>query len=114
MATGFEHSLLRFARVAAGSVVLLVFGLVAYGVGGYVFLVETIELAYPFLDVERDPVLNLLLTLVGMGLFVTSLPLLLLATIFSQDGIDNHQVILTTVLGTVGLALVRVSVLNIL
>lgn len=113
MATGLEHSLLLFARVATGSVFLLVFGLVAYVVGGYVLLVETIELSYPFLDAKRDPVLNLLLALIGVGMFITSLPILLLATIFSQDGIDNRQVILTTVLGTVGLALVRNSVGNI-
>lgn len=93
---------------------LLVSGLIAYAVGGTVFLVGMIEFPYPFLAVDRVPVLNLLLTLTGIVMVVMSLPLLLLAIFFSQDGIDNVQVILTTVLGAIGLALVRISVLKIL
>lgn len=110
MAAGAEHGVFLFARVAAGSVFVSVFGLVAYSVGGYLFLVESIELAYPFLDLDRDPILNLLITLVGIGLFITSLPFLLLATLFNRDGIDALQVAMTTALGALGLALAQLSV----
>lgn len=114
MATGVEHGLLIFTRIAAGSVFLLFFGLLTYGVGGYLFLVEAIELSYPFLDIDRDPILNFFIAVIGLGMFVASLPVLLLATIFSQDGIDTIQVVLTTFLGAVGLALVRLSVFKII
>jgi membrane protein implicated in regulation of membrane protease activity len=43
MATGLEHGVLLFARIAAGSVFFLVIGLLAYGVGGYLFLVEAVD-----------------------------------------------------------------------
>lgn len=109
MAAGIEHGLLVFARVAAGSVFLLVIGLFAYVVGGYVFVVEMIDITYPFLDLDRDPVLNVLLALTGVGMFVASLPILVLTTFFSRDDIDTVQVLLTTILGAVGLALVRTS-----
>lgn len=85
---------------------MTVFALVAYGVGGYLFLVEAVELTYPFLDMERDPVLNFLIALIGVGMFVTSLPLLMLAPLFNQNGVDVAQ----TLLGALGLALVQVSV----
>lgn len=114
MATGIEQGLLLFARIAAGGVLLVFFGFITYGVGGYLFLVEAAELSYPFLDVDQDPVLNFLLAIIGVGMFVTSLPLLLLSTVFSQDKTDIIQVLLTTILGAVGLALVRLSVLDIL
>lgn len=113
MATGLEQGLLVVSRFAAGSVFVSVFGLMAYGAGGYLFLVESIELAYPFLDLDRDPVLNVFITLAGIGLFITSLPLLVLATLFNQNGIDATQVLLTTTIGAVGLALVELSVGNI-
>lgn len=110
---GVEHGLILLARVAAGGVLLSFIGLMAYGVGGYLFLVDSIELAYPFLDTDRDPVLNFLLSLVGAGMFATSLPILLLEVHFNRDALDYSQVLFTIVLGSVGLALVRLSVFKI-
>lgn len=110
MAAGAEYGVFLFGRLAAGSVFVSVFGLVAYSVGGYLFFVESIELAYPFLDLDRDPILNLFITLVGIGLFITSVPFLLLATLFSREGIDVLQVVMTTALGALGLALAQLSI----
>lgn len=67
------------------------------------------ELAYPFLDTDRDPVLNFFPSLVGAGMFATSLPILLLDVHFHRDDEDFFQVLLIVVLGSVGIALVRLS-----
>lgn len=111
---GVEHGLILLARVAAGGALLSLIGLMAYGVGGYLILLDSLELAYPFLDTDRDPVLNFLLSLVGAGMFATSLPILLLEVNFNEDDVDYFQVLLTIILGSVGLALVRLSVFKVL
>lgn len=114
MPTGVEHGLVLLTRVATGSVLFSIIGLAAYVVGGYIFAVDTVELAYPFLDTKLDPVLNFLLSLVGVGFFVVSLPLLLLEVHFGQNEMDYSQVVLIIVMGSIGLALVRLPVVNIL
>jgi hypothetical protein len=114
MATGVEHLLLLVARVAVGSIFVYVLGLITYVVGGYVVFIEMIELSYPFLDIDRDPRLNFLVAIAGIGMFIASLPLLLLATIFRHEGIDIVQIFLTTVLGAVGIALFRLTIFNVL
>lgn len=111
---GVEYGLVLLARAAAAGALLANIGLMAYGNGGYLFLVHSIELAYPLLDADRDSVLNSFLSLVGAGMFATSLPILLLEVNFNRDGLDYFRVLLTIVLGTVGLALVRLSVFKIL
>lgn len=66
MATDLELGFYE-AGIAAGRLFVNVVGLAAYGGGGYLLLVETIVWMCPFLDIDRGPVPNFLIALVGLG-----------------------------------------------
>lgn len=110
MATGFEHILLLITRGGGSLVIVSVLGLAGYIVGGSLVLsLETFELAFPFLQIDRDPILNLLFLVAGIGMTISSIPLLTIAILFSPDSIDSVQLVLSWILGTLGIAVTKLS-----
>lgn len=87
-----------------------VVGPAGYVVGGsLVFYLEILELTFPFLEIDRDPVLNLFFLVAGIGMTVASIPLLSIAILFSHDSIDSVQLVLSLILGMLGLAITKLS-----
>jgi hypothetical protein len=110
MALVSQALLVAGVRTVTSIVVLSVAGLITYALGGLLMIeMGLFEPLYPFLDRDRDPVFNALLAVIGLGMFILSLPLLLLEVLFDQESIDSMQVVVCTALGAFGLATLRLS-----
>jgi hypothetical protein len=110
MALVSQALLVAGMRTTTAVVVFSVAGFITYALGGLMMIeVGLFEPLYPFLDHDRDPVFNAILAVIGLGMFILSLPLLLLEVLFDRENLDSMQVVLCTALGAFGLATLRLS-----
>jgi hypothetical protein len=110
MALASQSILVAGVRTATTVVVFSVAGLITYALGGQLLIeVGLFEPLYPFLKYDRDPVFNALLAVIGIGMFILSLPLLLLEVFVDRERLDLMQVVFCTALGAFGLATLRLS-----
>lgn len=90
---------------------MAILGLAIYGIGGFIILtIEGLTYSYPLFVVERDPILNFLLSICGVCLSVSGFILITLSAASHTSRVDRqHLIILGIVVGSLGLAILRLS-----
>jgi uncharacterized membrane protein HdeD (DUF308 family) len=97
--------------IASVGTLVAVISLALYGVVGFIVLMTgSTTLSYPLLMIDKDPVLNSLLSVSGTCMSIIGFTLIIFSANVDTSRADRWQLILYgIVVGSLGLAILRVS-----